>query len=289
MIFDGIEFSEALRWIDTLSDLAFLTMDLKHLGRGELAAWLLDAYLSENGDYAGLPLLRLYEVYRAMVRAKVAAIRAEQVEGSEAREAVLAEYLRYLRLAEALVREGRGAIVLTYGVSGSGKSHWAGELVGALHAVRVRSDVERKRLAGVAPTGDASADLEAGIYSAEMTARTYRRLEDLAQYIVQAGGVAVVDATFLKQARRRPFVELAKTLGVPWLILRCQAPEEVLRERVRRRHAAGGDASDADLRVLEAQLLQKESLNAEEREHSLVVSPERPLDPEAVAARLWGA
>jgi len=287
VIFDGIEFNPALRYIDVFADLAFLTMDLAHLGRDDLARRALDRYLQASGDYQGLPLLRLYEVYRAMVRAKVAAIHAsERNLGASEREHIVAELRRYLRVAVALTRPARRGLVITHGVSGSGKSHVAEQLLAELPAVRVRSDVERKRLAGLAAEQRSGSVLGADLYSEDMGERTYRRLAELAETIITAGFPVVVDATFLQAGQRKKFAELAAGLGVPLVILDCQAPRAVLEQRIRARQAAGTDASEADLAVLAAQLSGCEPLNAAEQVQTIVVTPEQPLDMDRLCERL---
>jgi aminoglycoside phosphotransferase family enzyme/predicted kinase len=287
VVFDGIEFNPGLRFIDVYADLAFLTMDLARLGRGDLARRLLDRYLRHTGDYGGLPLLRLYEVYRAMVRAKVAAIRAGERDLSAVeREQVVAELRRYLRVATQLTRPVRRGLVITCGVSGSGKSVAADRMLAVAPVVRIASDVERKRLAGLAPQARTDSDLDAELYSPAMTERTYRRLAELAQTVVQAGFVAVVDATFLDAARRRDFAELAAWLQVPFLILDCDAPVDVLEQRVTARTAAGVDVSEADVRVLHKQLAQRQPLSEQERAIALAVRPDQPLDEDALLERL---
>jgi aminoglycoside phosphotransferase family enzyme len=76
--FDCIEFNDELRWIDVMSEVAFLAMDLEDRGRRDLAWRFLNRYLEATGDYAGIPVLRFYLVYRALVRAKVHLIRSRQ-------------------------------------------------------------------------------------------------------------------------------------------------------------------------------------------------------------------
>jgi aminoglycoside phosphotransferase family enzyme/predicted kinase len=287
VVFDGIEFNPGLRYIDVMADLAFLTMDLSRMGRDDLARRLLDRYLRHTGDYDGLPLLRLYEVYRAMVRAKVAAIRTGERDLSAAgRELVVAELRRYLRVATQLTRPAQRGLVITCGVSGSGKSLAADQLLAALPSVRIASDVERKRLAGLAPQARTDSGLDAELYSPAMTERTYQRLAELAEAIVRAGLVAVVDATFLDPARRRDFAELAAWLQVPFVILDCDAPQAVLEQRVRARQVEGLDVSEADVRVLHKQLAHRQPLDERERQAALPVRPEQPLDVEVLRSLL---
>lgn len=262
-LFDAIEFSAALRWADVVADIAFLVMDLQARGRADLASRFLNAWLERSGDYAGLRLLPWYLSYRAMVRAKVAAIRAGQVEGA-ARADTLAECARYLALAAAQMRPPAPALLIASGVSGSGKTSQSQPLVEGCGVVRVRADVERKRLFGLDAEARSASTLGGGLYSAEASARTYARLAELARVVVEAGYPVLVDATFLKRTQRAAFAELAETLGVPFAILAFDAPVETLRARVCQRAAAGTDASEADVAVLETQLRAREPFEAEE-------------------------
>jgi hypothetical protein len=285
IIFDGIEFSCALRCIDVMNDIAFLAMDLQHQRRPDLEAWFVNAYVEEGGDYGGLPLLRFYQVYRAMVRAKVATLRLSQIAlPPEQIKPLRDEFEAYLDLAERLAQPSRGALLITHGVSGTGKTVVTGELLGPLHAVRVRSDVERKRLAGLAAAERSGSGLDEGLYSASATLRTYEHLAAAARAVLDAGFAAVVDATFLQREQRRQFATLARLAEVPFLILDFEAPLDTLRARVSRRVARGRDASEAGLEVLDRQLQRREPLDDEERAHAVSITPEKPADPAQILA-----
>ena len=277
--FDCLEFSPALRWIDVQSDLAFLLMDLAEHGVQELANRLLDAYLARGGDYAGLRLQPFYQVYRALVRAKVAAIRLGQGGGDPS------ELHDYLALAERLRQPRRPCLLVTHGLSGCGKSHVAGQLVERLGAIRLRSDVERKRLLGRDAESVTAADDKSTVYGAELTERTYRRLADLARTVVEAGYPAIVDATFLERGRRDAFAALAETLRVPFAILDVQADDALLEARITARTRAGSDPSEADLAVLGLQRARREPIAADE--HTLPVNGADP-DLDDLIARLAG-
>ncbi|MCG7899394.1 MAG: AAA family ATPase [Candidatus Thiodiazotropha weberae] len=271
--FDGIEFNPDLRWIDTLSDIAFLLMDLQHRGLYPLADQLLNRYLEETGDYAGLPLLRFYLLYRAMVRAKVSAIRTCQPDLSPAdKMSNLEEYLSYLSLAEKLVCHPPASLVITHGVSGAGKSTVSGQLAEQLMAIRIRSDVERKRLFPPPEGGGGKGAPKR--YSLEATRTTYHHLAGLATGLLQAGFSVIIDATFLKGWQRGLFHQLANRLQVPLLILDCQASSAQLQQRLIARQQQGGDASEADLSVLDLQLSGAEPLTAEERLLALSIETE---------------
>jgi aminoglycoside phosphotransferase family enzyme/predicted kinase len=287
VIFDCIEFNDEMRWIDVMSEVAFTTMDLRDRGRPDLAHRFLDAYLEITGDFAGLGVLRFYLVYRAMVRAKIARLRAAQCEPGGAADALIEEYGGYVRLAKEHARTPRAAILLTHGLSGSGKTTVAQALLEAAGAVRIRTDVERKRLHGLDP-GDRGSDagLDAGLYAPAATQATYRRSLALAQEATGAGYVAIVDGAFLKRWQRRLFQELAARNGVALVMLACTAPESVLRERIARRHSEGDDASDADLAVLDHQLRTQEPLAPDEMDDAIIVDTEARVDA-AFAAALW--
>ncbi len=249
--FDGIDFNPALRWIDVMNELAFPVMDLLHRGHPELAFRFLNAYLEATGDYAGMPVLRFYVAYRAAVRAKVSAIRAGQpdISGKDAREAVAACH-SYLDLCLGSLASRRSALIITHGLPGSGKTTFSQLALERLGAVRIRSDVERKRLFGLSATDESGSGAYSGIYSATATERTYDRLHELARGMLKAGFPVIVDAAFLKRRERARFRELAQALRVPFARASIQATPATLRARVARRHREKNDASEADLAVL---------------------------------------
>lgn len=283
--FDGIEFNAGLRWIDVMNEVAFLVMDLAAHGLDALAWRCLDGYLEATGDFDGLVVLRFYLVYRALVRAKVAALRSRQADIDPPVRAVqVRAFESHLGLAERLSRSAPPAIVIAHGLSGSGKSTMAAALVAASGAVRVRSDVERKRLYGIGRSGDGQTVPPSVLYSPEATERTYEHLLGVARAVVSAGWSVIVDAAFLKQGERSRFRDLAQSLGADFRILACTAPEAVLRERVRARALAGRDPSDADEAVLARQLHWAEPLDYEETEMATVV--DSADDPVSLDARI---
>jgi uncharacterized protein len=277
-IFDCIEFNDDMRWSDVMADVAFLVMDLRDRGRSDAAARFLNAYLEQTGDYDGVQLLRYYVVYRAMVRAKVACMRASQTHEPEARLARIAEYREYLKLATRSAESTPGGIVVTRGPTGSGKTRRSQALVELVGAIRIRTDVERKRLHRLTPQSRSGSPLNAGLYSAAETDRTYVHVGDLARTVAGAGYAVVVDGTFLLRPHRELFRALAVDLRVPFVIVDFVAPVEVLRTRVQERHQAGLDASEADTRVLEHQLQAAEPLAADERALTVTCDAEAPIE-----------
>ncbi len=266
LVFDAIEFNPDLRFIDVVNEVAFLTMDLRHRGRDDLAWRCLNRYLEYTGDYAGLAALPYYQVYRAMVRAKVAAILAAQHGGD------LSACREYLALADRLAHDRRPVLVLMHGVSGSGKTWQSQRLLESLGAVRLRSDVERKRLFGLA-AADSSAAVPGGIYTREAGERTLARLLALARELLAAGFTVIIDATCLKRDWRDPFAALAEECRAPWFIAAAEAEPDELRRRVAQRQSEARDASEAGLAVLEAQLASLEPFADHELPHVLRLTP----------------
>ena len=257
--FDAIEFSPALRWIDVANDVAFLMMDLEARGRPELAAEVRSAWMEAADDHGAAAVLRVYEVYRAVVRASVRALQ------DSADPSLRAETDRYLEVAERLMRPVRPVLVVTSGVSGSGKSTLAARLIGPLTAVCLRSDVERKRLAGLQPT-ERPADVaaEARVYGEGMTRRVYERLADVAAGLLDAGVGVVIDAACNRRWQRDLLTAVAVRRGVPLTWLEFDPPEADVLARVAARQVAGTDASDASPAVVRRQLREREPLTADE-------------------------
>lgn len=283
--FDCIEFNPSLRWLDVISDLAFATMDLRLRGRDDLAYGLLDRYLQSSGDYAGLRLLRYYEVYRALVRAKVALIRRDGSKGG-VRTAARAQLGAYVKLAGRLSERHGGAIVLMHGLAGSGKTWLSGRLLRALPAIRLRSDVERKRLHGLRAGQSSRSPVMGGIYSPAGSERTYVHLAEMAAHIVAGGEIAIIDATFLRRADRSAFRRLAGELQVPFAIVSCMAPMPELQRRIRARLQSGRDASEADRQVLAQQLVSSEPLDDAERRMTLTAATGELAEMDDLPARL---
>jgi predicted kinase len=244
-------------------------MDLMDRGRTDYARRFINGYLERTGDYAGLAVLPFYVVYRALVRAKVAGIRMQQAGSDDAaRSRAARERDTYLQLAVAYTRRPAPVLAITCGLSGSGKTTGTQPLIERDGMIRVRSDVERKRLHGLSPEQSALAAPGAGIYTSAASRATYDRLADVARSVVTAGYPVVVDATFLKRAHRDRFHELADELCVPFQIVPFEADEATLRHRVRARQ--GRDASDADETVLEYQLRHYEPPADDERLYARV-------------------
>ncbi|SHN07566.1 AAA family ATPase [Phytopseudomonas punonensis] len=251
-LFDCIEFNEPFRLTDIALDTAFLVMDLEDRGLKCLARRLLNSWLEHTGDYGSLKLFNLYKTHRALVRAKVALFRLGQEQDAVQRAVILRQYRAYASLAESYSSIPARLLAVTRGVSAVGKSQVALRLVEALGAIRIRSDVERKRMLGEQQT-DGSTELNTGIYSQDASEAVYQRLNHLADLALHAGYPVVLDATYLKRPQRQAAQRVADETGVPFLILDCHAPDSVLANWLQQRQQEGNDPSDATLAVIEAQ------------------------------------
>jgi aminoglycoside phosphotransferase family enzyme/predicted kinase len=260
-LFDCVEFNETLRWIDVSSDIAFTYEDLMAQGRPDLACWFLNEALSCSGDYASAPLLIFYAVYRALVRAKVALIQHEQ-DGQSRIKA-----LNALALAEQLISPTEVHLLITHGASGSGKTFATDKLLKAdmqACTLRLRTDVERKRMFHHDPLKTSESGLNADLYSPQNIEKTYVDLLKTTETLLRANWSVIVDGAFLQRSQRECFRQLARALKVPYSILAPLATKDQMIVRVQQRLARGDDASDATLTVLSHQLITLEPLAPEE-------------------------
>jgi hypothetical protein len=285
--FDCIEFNAQLRWIDAISEAAFLIMDVQDRGYSELAYRFQNGYLQLTGDYDGVRVLRYYLVYRALVRAKVAVLRLPQPHIKPADKAsAWQDYNSYMSLAGRYAEIRSPALIITQGVSGSGKSWYAAQLVEALGALCIRSDAERKRLFGYQAGARTQSGIRGGIYTPAASADTYERLAELAAIVIEAGYPVIVDAAFLKRSQRERFRRLALHHEVPLIVLHFQADSDTLQERIKRRQAAGTDPSEAGIEVLHAQLATQDPLQPDESDGLIEITPDSAQPAEEIARRV---
>ena len=284
LLFDCIEFSPNLRWIDVMSDVAFLVMDLLDRRQSILSRRFLNSYLEQTGDYAGLRLLSYYLVYRAMVRAKIDAIRVRQ-EGitPEERAAAEKDFMGYLNLALAARLPATPWLIITRGLSGSGKSTLTQALLEQVGGIRIRSDVERKRLYGLWPENDGLSGAGTTLYSSAANEATYHKLQELAGIILDSGYSVFVDAVFMDYEERQQFQQLASSRQLPFILLDCVVEEQILRSRIVLRR---DDVSDADLNVLEMQLAKWQPLRPEEHGFAITVDTGAAVAINTLAAQI---
>jgi predicted kinase len=261
-LFDCIEFNPELRWIDTISEAAFVAMDLQARGYAGYCWRFINHYLEISADYAGVRLLRYYFIYRALVRAKVEALRVEQQDcDAKTYQANLKPAIDYIELANSWANSHRSGMIIMHGLSGSGKSTIAAQLTEALGAIQIRSDVVRKQLFDLAATAQTDSALDQGIYTADATDSTYRRMQQIAQTIIDADFTVILDATFLQQSQRLQMLEAQTSTDCKRIIINCDAPAAELRKRIIERE---DDPSEANLEVLEQQLLSRQPINEDD-------------------------
>lgn len=248
-LFDAIEFDDRLATTDVLYDLAFLLMDLWHRDLKAHANRCFGSYASkaiETKDLGGLATLPLFLSTRAAVRAVVAIDQLALAEPS-GRQEHIEEIDAYLSLAMDFLAPAKPVLIAIGGLSGTGKTSVSASLAprigrapGALH---LRSDVERKRMAGVDPL----ARLPQSAYSRSNSDKVYHRLFERAERALKAGQSVIVDAVFQEAAHRRAIEQVAARAQVPFFAAWLVAPQAQLIERVERRK---NDASDAGATVV---------------------------------------
>ena len=284
--YDCVEFSVELRNIDVISDVSFLVMDLVARGETQFAYAFINRYLECSGDYAGVLLLGLYVVYHALIRAKIAAIRSiERVQDVE-RLQDLEEAVHYCAVATRWIDAGRPRLVLMHGLSGSGKTRLSQQLMLRLPAVRVRSDIERKRMHGLTETEDSGSAVGEGLYAPDSRTDIYERLLGLAEDILEAGHNVIVDASFLDRAERNRFRALAEKVGSDFLIVSVSAAREELHRRLDSRQHESADSSEADVAVLRYQLEHADTIDVDERHCTIDVATDQPFDIDRLAIRV---
>lgn len=282
VIFDCIEFNENFYRIDVMSEIAFLVMDLEARQQDLLAQRFLNSYLEITGDYEGLPLFLFYKVYRAMVRAKVAALRLgqEQAGGVESGQ-TFNELQQYIKLASRYTKTTAPVLLINFGLSGSGKSVGARLLAEQLPAIRIRSDVERKRLFQFTETNK-----QENRYTPEATQKTYSRLLEIAQCLLSSGYSVIIDAANLKLQQRKLFIDLARSMDIRYFILAYQAEKTLLKQRVEARAQRGDDVSDATVEILEYQLKNHEPLSKEEQSFTIEIDSGKAVDIDAIIQQI---
>ncbi len=276
--FDALEFNRRLRCIDPISDVAFLFMDCAEHEREDLAFAFANRYFDTSGDYDGMALLPLYTRYRSVVRAKVAALQADQQLPGARRDLKR-------RLDWTLKRSSRtpGCLILMCGLSGSGKSYISERLLHRNHALRIRSDILRKQIAGLAPLEHSNSGTDAGIYSADRGDATYKAMAELASILLREGENVIIDAACLLASQRQMLTSAGES-GL-CVIVYADAPGSVLRERIWQRQRSSDDPSEATVDVLNKQLQRFEPPKGD---NVIRVDAGTQIDFDEVAGRIRG-
>ncbi|MDH3612383.1 MAG: AAA family ATPase [Gammaproteobacteria bacterium] len=287
--FDCVEFSAELRDIDVISDAAFLMMDLIARGRQDLGYLFINRYLECTGDYPGMSVFGLYYVYHALIRAKIAAIQSVERTNEADRHRDQEEIAHYCSVARRWIAPRRPCLVAMHGFSGSGKTWLSQQLLSRLPAIRVRSDIERKRLYGLRETEKSGASVGKGIYDPRARTGIYGALADAAETLLRLGQHVIVDASFLNRDDRQLFQILANRLDADFVIVAARAEPDELRRRVQIRQRDVRDASEADTDVLQYQYEHADPLVAEELEWTIDVATDADIDADRIVEQIVAA
>jgi uncharacterized protein len=250
-ILDCLEYSDGLRYVDTLSDIASLAMDLERMDRPDLASAFLDSYRRLSGDEWPESLAHFYMAYRATVRAKVACIRARSVHGPGSEGSEL-EARHLVDLATRHLQESVVHLILVGGLPGTGKSTLAHQIHAATDWPVLSSDLLRKQLAGLEPEEDAATAFGTGIYCPEMTATVYFALLQEAETLLTRGYSVVLDASWLHEDWRKAAYELAYRTSAEATGIRCETSRAMASSRLRERREHRSGSSDATPSIAEA-------------------------------------
>ncbi len=275
-LFDRIEFNESFRFVDVMYDIAFTAMDLTARGREDFANLFVNTYLEQTADWEGLKVLPLYLTRQAYVRAKVNSF---LLDGDTFSEKIKANAQDYYQLAWHYTQPQKPRLILMSGFSASGKSTIGKVIAKNLNAIQIRSDAVRKHLAGIDLNQTGSLD----IYSLEMSQKTFARLAELARILITLGYPVILDARYDKYAWREPLLTYAQNLQIPFHIVHCHAPIEVLKQRIAARK---GDISDATIEVLNAQIEQTEPFHEKEQPYLISLDTTNPDWPEFLESQL---
>jgi aminoglycoside phosphotransferase family enzyme/predicted kinase len=260
-LFDRIEFNEPFRFVDTMCDVAFVVMDLDYQERRDLSNIFLNTYLETTGDWEGLQVLPLYLTRQAYVRAKVNSFLLDDaaIRDKEKIRALLSAQ-KYYHLAYQYTQPRQAQLYITSGISGSGKTTAAKKIAAETEGIYIRSDAVRKHLAGIPLDTPGSPE----IYTSQMSQQTYTRLFQLGELLLQEGYTVILDAKFDQRQQRAQALDLARLYQVPYQIVYCSAPVDILELRLRQRH---DDISDATVDLLEQQRASFEDFSEEEKSY----------------------
>jgi aminoglycoside phosphotransferase family enzyme/predicted kinase len=284
-IVDCIEFNDRFRYSDVASDIAFLAMDLEYRGRRDVSDELMTRYLGATLDSTLPLLLPFYKSYRAYVRGKVDGFQLDQPEVAEEQKREATQRARrYFELAhEYATALTERTLIVTAGVTGSGKSFLANALAARLGAFVLSSDVARKRMLGMDPREAHIETFEAGIYRPEVTAQTYAALIDGARPWLARGKPVVLDATFLRRDQRQAAMRLAYETNARFLAVECEAEESVVWERLSERRGDTRVVSDGRWEVYQAQQDRREPFDELPVGSHMVVDTAQPLRAQIAA------
>ena len=263
-VIDCIEFNDNFVYIDPAADLAFLSMDLKRIGHSDLAELLVETYIEATGDPEIRTLLPFYESYRAMVRCMAASISARQSPESD-RQSHIENAQAYLALAsEIAALDLPLSVVVMAGPTGTGKSTVAKLVAENWNAVHLQTDAIRREIAGLGPTERSDSGLHGGIYTKEMSERTYREMFRRARAALAAGKSVVMDGTHLRKEFRTSSLAVTAGSDAVTSVIECDLPERDALLRLEARYASGRSESEGRPEVYARQIKAWQPVNDDE-------------------------
>jgi aminoglycoside phosphotransferase family enzyme/predicted kinase len=275
-IYDCIEFNDRFRYCDVASEMAFLAMDLDHYGRADLSRSLINAYVAESGDKELLKLLGFYKTYRAYVRGKVESFKLDDPYiADEEKKKTRDIAASYFDLARAYTRT-KPMLFITVGLVGTGKSTLAQVLAKRLGLVVIASDVTRKQLVGIPVTEHRFEGFDSGIYSAELSRKTYDKMFSIAGEVLGEGGSVVLDASFIKAGERLKAIQLAEDIGADFFIIECTLDEKNIKKRLERR-LKGKTISDGRWEIYQPQKKAFEPVVEASAPKRVIIDTSKPL------------
>jgi aminoglycoside phosphotransferase family enzyme/predicted kinase len=289
-IYDCIEFNHRFRYSDIIGDLAFLAMDLDFHGYPVLSRFLLRAYVRETGDQEAGRLVDFYKCYRACVRAKIHGLASTEEEipaGERRKHRALAK--RYFHLALSYARADRPLkIIVVFGLMGTGKTTLTQALRRETGWKVISSDVVRKRLLGLKPTIRRWEGFGQGIYSPEMSRRTYQAMREEARHSLKPGHPVILDGSYKRWEEREDLLELARDLGAEITFVECTAPASLIRQRLERRRRDPQAVSDGRWEIFRAQRADFDPTEAWIKRNGFRVRMDQPAEKLAgkLAARI---
>lgn len=262
---DCVEYRSEFRWVDVISEMANLVMDLEARSQQALANRLINAWLETTGDYHGLWVYTPYKAYRAMVRAKSALLELEPAKVEREKSLTPIDlYREYANRAESYTQVPHRFLVITHGTIGCGKGDLSNRLVEELGCIRLRTDVERRRSNGMAIDAPTDAELDAGIHGPEASDRVYQDLAVKAEQVLRAGFPVMISGSFLKRRQRERFERLADAQGVYLVLLKCCPDDEWIEQQIRERAVIDANPTGANMNLLNHQRREIEALTPHE-------------------------
>jgi aminoglycoside phosphotransferase family enzyme/predicted kinase len=266
ILYDCIEFNDRFRYGDVASDLGFLQMDFDFRGYPAFAERIARRYADSSGDLQLLKLLSFYKAYRAYVRGKVVGFTLDEPEVfQEEKQSAVEEANRYFRLSLSyFMPQPPPFLIITCGLTGTGKSFIAARLGKRLGIEPIRSDLVRKEIHKVPPFEHRLDKYGAGIYTSRASESTYEALLERARLSLDKGESVILDASFIRRMDRRRAFELAQDLKARFLLLKCDAPGDVIRARLDRRMKEATDPSEGRWEIFQQQKVDCESIQDDE-------------------------